>query len=1210
MFVAHLWKNVRLVLVVTGLSASVTSAFADAVVVARGGTVTTCYVGGTNYNVHTFTASGTFTVDVGGSVQYLVVGGGGGGGGGTGGGGGAGGYLAGTTNVTSGNTYTVTVGAGGAGGAGYVWGTNGGNSVFGSLLAGGGGGGAPNVGPTGSPSGNAGGSGGGASWGNAGGSGGANIAGQGNAGGACLAWGGPYAAGGGGGAGAVGVDGNMQATGAHGGAGQSNSITGSLKGYAAGGGGGNFAGSSGGTGGSGIGGHGGQGSGGNSTGCTSGLPNTGSGGGGQGGNNLAAAGSGGAGVVILAYSTGTQGLAAVFSASATTGVAPLAVTFSDSSTGFITNRVWDFGDGKTSNTTETTMLHTFSPGTWPVKLIVNGPEGSSTSAVTTIACSKQASPFYNAPTSIGGVGWTNTSHLWLPDDVTTIRGAIVQCRTWFEPSWQALARAHGFAFIIIDNYYLDTIHSTDGQNFLNDLTWYATASGHSELANIPFIFSGWSAGGQVAEAFNEWIPGRTIAFIANKGGYYHCRPSYSHSAAALKTPAILMSGQLDAGYRITAISSLFATNRPLGALWADAFEENTGHAEGKVYGVFFTFFDHAIRARYPAGVTPLSGQVTLRDLVETNGWLATEPTISSGLSGKVYPYADYPGPAAKTNACWLMDADVANLYRGFATYAPAVTVSNVAGPVYSPDQTIQFDVTVDTNALPGWTTADVFDGAFKMGTVTNGQSLSIYAKRPWGGRGVTAIAYNASTNSTSIPKYFVVSNPVAMTNQAATAVLLTTATLNASFSPSWGSYDVRACWGTVNGGANAANWANSVLVGTCPADGYSTNISYTATGLSSGTAYYFTFFASNAVKQVWAPSVLSFTTTAVNDAPVAFAQSVTSLLHRAKSITLTGSDLDNDPLTYVIVASPAHGTLSGTPPNVTYTPTGNAAGVDAFTFKVTDGTTNSAPATVTITLSASVLAEDFEHEWADNALANTTNGWHSGMGDQSSITNPAVGYGPLLGGVLYPLAYNHSALRRILKLNTGGDMLVTPDTDAAFASAKVYVDMMVNFDVCESFPAALANDVNAKALVLLKSDGASTNLYVFHGQREAGAFQAPTFTAVITNSVEPGTWHRLTITLDSTTNGTGAEAFRVRLDGKALVSAKAYSDGWKSRVFDTPCDPDGGTWFLSAARRAGAVGTNVTSLARMGFTGWGYIDDLSVTYQQPIFSYGTILMLR
>ena len=47
---------------------------------------------------------------------------------------------------------------------------------------------------------------------------------------------------------------------------------------------------------------------------------------------------------------------------------------------------------------------------------------------------------------------------------------------------------------------------------------------------------------------------------------------------------------------------------------------------------------------------------------------------------------------------------------------------------------------------------------------------------------------------------------------------------------------------------------------------------------------------------------------------------------------------------------PAHGTLSGTAPNLTYTPAANYNGADSFTFKVNDGTVDSAPATVSITV--------------------------------------------------------------------------------------------------------------------------------------------------------------------------------------------------------------------------------------------------------------------
>jgi hypothetical protein len=80
------------------------------------------------------------------SVEYLVVAGGGGAGNGYdnagGGGGGAGMVLSGTTSVTPGDSYTVTIGGGGTGGANTRTnnpGTSGNNSVFGSITALGGG---------------------------------------------------------------------------------------------------------------------------------------------------------------------------------------------------------------------------------------------------------------------------------------------------------------------------------------------------------------------------------------------------------------------------------------------------------------------------------------------------------------------------------------------------------------------------------------------------------------------------------------------------------------------------------------------------------------------------------------------------------------------------------------------------------------------------------------------------------------------------------------------------------------------------------------------------------------------------------------------------------------------------------------------------------------------------------------------------------------
>jgi PKD repeat protein len=69
----------------------------------------------------------------------------------------------------------------------------------------------------------------------------------------------------------------------------------------------------------------------------------------------------------------------------------------------------------------------------------------------------------------------------------------------------------------------------------------------------------------------------------------------------------------------------------------------------------------------------------------------------------------------------------------------------------------------------------------------------------------------------------------------------------------------------------------------------------------------------------------------------------------AKAIILAATDADNDPLTYSIVAQPAHGTLTGTPPNVTYI-SAAFAGPDRFSFKTNDSMADSNVAVVSITV--------------------------------------------------------------------------------------------------------------------------------------------------------------------------------------------------------------------------------------------------------------------
>ena len=135
---------------------------------------------------------------------------------------------------------------------------------------------------------------------------------------------------------------------------------------------------------------------------------------------------------------------------------------------------------------------------------------------------------------------------------------------------------------------------------------------------------------------------------------------------------------------------------------------------------------------------------------------------------------------------------------------------------------------------------------------------------------------------------------------------------------------------------------HGTLIGTPP------SITYTPTAHYYGTDS-FTFKANDG-KTDSNTATVSITVNHVNHPPVAQDQSVTTDEDTAKAITLVATDPDGDSLSYSIVAQPTHGTLSGTAPNVTYTPTARFYGSDGFTFKANDGKADSNLATVSITV--------------------------------------------------------------------------------------------------------------------------------------------------------------------------------------------------------------------------------------------------------------------
>jgi hypothetical protein len=96
---------------------------------------------------------------------------------------------------------------------------------------------------------------------------------------------------------------------------------------------------------------------------------------------------------------------------------------------------------------------------------------------------------------------------------------------------------------------------------------------------------------------------------------------------------------------------------------------------------------------------------------------------------------------------------------------------------------------------------------------------------------------------------------------------------------------------------------------------------------------------------------ITVTVTPVNDAPVANGTSVETDEDQMVVVSLSGSDIDGDNLSFSLVGNATHGIVTLNGSLATYTPSVNYNGDDSFTFSVSDGS-DSSSASVSIVVSA------------------------------------------------------------------------------------------------------------------------------------------------------------------------------------------------------------------------------------------------------------------
>lgn len=135
----------------------------------------------------------------------------------------------------------------------------------------------------------------------------------------------------------------------------------------------------------------------------------------------------------------------------------------------------------------------------------------------------------------------------------------------------------------------------------------------------------------------------------------------------------------------------------------------------------------------------------------------------------------------------------------------------------------------------------------------------------------------------------------------------------------------------------------------------------------------------------------------LNHPPVASNATYTVSANMATNLVLTGSDPDGNTLTYMISGLPQHGSLYGlnsASGGVTYLPAPGYTGSDSFTFMVSDGVTNSATATVSITVQSVVDTNLIVYEGFNYAIGSSAPSSDGGLNSGNGLPASNVGGNP------------------------------------------------------------------------------------------------------------------------------------------------------------------------------------------------------------------------
>lgn len=542
------------------------------------------------------------------------------------------------------------------------------------------------------------------------------------------------------------------------------------------------------------------------------------------------------------------------------------------------------------------------------------------------------------------VVWTDA---WAPTNVA-LRGIVLNARGFVfeapirEP-WISFCQSNGLAWVNITAW--DRLQT----NILQDI---GAQLGHPALDNAPIVWAGLSASSAAGIEFANRNPDRVIGvvgavpvvpFVQGNDAFNFNRPKFEglfqsvqNVSNTFSVPMLIQVGARDATCGSAPAYGFVKYGRRQNAPWTYyCILNGTHNAPAPV--VEMPWLAGVLAQRLPADVDLSKGKPVLRPIILADGWLGHTQTRATNT------YADYEDD--KTKAVWLPDAASAAAWRNAGTDMP-----------YDfPEQTQQLPAGIITNLVvqaetsqgrnrivpsdviwgDGWKiVANLKEGDTYCLTDDRRFCMTVLGRVPPLVRGCDWIKPDGlgvtSTNAVLL-EFTVTQDVIVYVGHDETL----------ADKPAW-----------LAGWKDTAEYVLGGYLGNerrfrlfAKAFPRNTRVQLGPNG-ESGNPVNWGSYAGWIYMTLVKPSSLPA------GSPIANAQSVSTAEDAATAITLTGSDPRGGGLTYGVMTQPAHGTVTGTAPNLTYRPSPDFSGTDSFTFKVNAGTLDSYDAAVSITVTA------------------------------------------------------------------------------------------------------------------------------------------------------------------------------------------------------------------------------------------------------------------